>query len=66
MKEIGKLDTGTHYWWRQKWEKIWRVCYIAEDPDENQWLYPIDMPPMKVSDLTLDCFDWQKIEEPSV
>ena len=66
VKRIVRLETGSHYWWRQKHERIWRVCYIGNDPDDNQWLHPIGSPPMKVADMDLSCFDWQEINQPTL
>ena len=65
VNRIVRLKTGSHYWWRQKHERIWRVCYIGNDPDDNQWLHPIGSPPMKIADMDLSCFDWQEINQPN-
>ena len=65
VKRIVRLETGSHYWWRQNHERIWRVCYIGNDPDDNQWLHPIGSPPMKIADMDLSCFDWQEINQPN-
>lgn len=66
MKHIVRLKTGSHYWWRQKHERIWRVCYIGNDTDDNQWIHPIGSPPMKIADMDLSCFEWQEINLPFV
>lgn len=65
VKRIVQLETGSHYWWRHKLERIWRVCYIGNDHDDNQWLHPIDSPPTKLADMDLSCFDWQEIKQPN-
>ena len=65
VKRIVRLETGSHYWWSQKHERIWRVCYIGNDHDDNQWLHPIGSPPTKIANMDLSCFDWQQINQPN-
>lgn len=58
------LKTGTHYWYRHKFEQVWRICYIGEDHDHNQYLHPIGSPAMQINDMQLESFDWREIQTP--
>ena len=59
-----KLESGKFYWWRHEFEKIWRICYIYQDYDDNQWLDSIGWPTTKLSDLDLNCFEFIEIPKP--
>ena len=60
-----KLISGEHYWFQWKVENLWRVCYIGEDPDENQYLHHmIGGEPWLVSNMNLSCFEFIKINQP--
>lgn len=59
------LVTGKFYWFRQIHEKIWRVGYVGEDPDENQYLYVIGISePWIVSEMELEFFNFIEMETP--
>lgn len=60
------LITGKFYWFRQKYERIWRVGYVGEDPDENQYLYITGLnEPWEVSKMDLEYFTFIEIEKPN-
>ena len=59
-----ELKTGHHYWFRQTVEMIWRVCYIGEDHDGQQWLHAIDREPNKIFLMDLSQFDFVELESP--
>lgn len=59
-----KLQTGKHYWFRDKKEQIWRIVYVGNDPDNAQWLHFIGSPALEVSRMKLGCFEWKEIPKP--
>ena len=63
---IVRLETGQHYWWMQKHELIWRVCYVGEDCDEAQWLHLVGMEPLEVAKMDLSCLEWVKLTPPNI
>jgi hypothetical protein len=61
---IRTLVTGTHYWFRQLPDPVWRIGYIGEDPDGKQWLHMIGIDPIKVSYMNLNLFQIKKVSTP--
>lgn len=61
------LITGKHYWYRNKKtsDRIWRIAYIGNDPDDNQWFFSISCPEIKLSKMNIENFDWVEIKEPN-
>ena len=59
-----ELKTGQHYWFRQKFEKIWRVCYVGEDPDGGQWLHAIDFR-LEVAKMDPAAFEFTPLDPPA-
>jgi len=64
-KKLTQLETGMHYWYRQVYEKIWRTCYVAEAPDDIQWLMPLSIDPIQVGKMDLSFFDFVEITPPA-
>lgn len=61
-----EIITGTHYWFRQHHEQIWRIGYVGEDPDHQQWLHILGVSqPLFVPDMILSLFDWIEIPKPT-
>jgi hypothetical protein len=59
------LVSGKFYWFRQKIENIWRVGYVGEDPDENQYLHVTGLNvPWEVNEMDLECFEFVLLESP--
>jgi hypothetical protein len=58
------LITGKHYWFRQEAERIWRVGYVSQDPDKNQYLIVLDCGSWEVAKMDLNCFEWRELPEP--
>lgn len=59
------LTTGKFYWFRQIHELIWRVGYVGEDPDENQYLHIVGLnKPWEVAKMDLAFFNFIEIEKP--
>jgi len=58
-----KVETGKHYWFRHNFEKIWHVCYIGEDHDDNQWLHQIGCKPLEVTQSLLLAFEFIEIKK---
>ena len=63
-QKLTQLETGTHYWYRQEREKIWRTCYIAGDPDDAQQLVAPGLPPFDVAEMELSFFDFVELAQP--
>ena len=59
-----ELETGKWYWYKQIADTTWRICYIGEDPDENQWMFMVDRPATQLDKLDLDFFDFVNIGPP--
>jgi len=59
-----ELETGKWYWYKQISDRTWRICYIGEDPDENQWMFMVDRPAMQLDKIDLDFFDFVNIGPP--
>ncbi|MFA5404536.1 MAG: hypothetical protein WC358_06345 [Ignavibacteria bacterium] len=46
-------------------EIIWRVGYVGEDPDENQYLHVTGLNvPWEVNEMDLECFEFVLLESP--
>ena len=59
------LETGQYYWMRQIHERIWRPAYVAEDPDEAQWLSVLGWEKeMKISEMDLAYFEFVLLKKP--
>lgn len=59
------LETGKFYWFRHDVENVWRVGYVFQDSDENQWLSVIGISEAWcVSEMNINVFDWVEIEQP--
>lgn len=60
-----ELKTGKFYWFRHKVENIWRVGYVGQDPDENQYLYVTGLDkPWEVDKMDLSYFEFVLLEQP--
>ena len=61
-----KIESGNHYWMQQIAEKIWRVCYISEDSDENLWINVLGVDfNVPLTQLDLEYFEFRHIQNPS-
>ena len=59
-----ELETGTWYWYKQIADRTWRICYIGEDPDENQWMFTVDRNSVPLEKLDLNFFDFIHVGPP--
>lgn len=57
------LEVGHWYWFRSKYEKIWRVCYVGQDCDEELHIH-FPNTTLKLSRMILGDFDFVKLKEP--
>lgn len=60
------VEPGKYYWIRQKFEKIWRICYLSLDPDEKTFVTILGVKePIPLEQINLASFDIQSIAHPS-
>jgi hypothetical protein len=61
-----KLETGSYYWQRHPLENIWRVGYVGEDPDGEQWWHLVGTDAIPLAQMNLEGFDWVLIRKPGL
>lgn len=63
--QLSTPKTGHYYKWRWKYDSIWRVVYISEDMDKNQYLnYVGGSVPLSMHHLNINDYEYIEIFMP--